>query len=143
MQASSFESKLTRQLKLEKIVSSIARGFVKINDIDSAINQALRGIGEFSHCSRAYVFEFKTDGITMDNTYEWCKKGVESEIHNLQKLPTAMFPWWMDKIKNGNILDIHDVSALDESAKAEKEILEILSKDKFISSDETKKILDL
>ena len=29
------------------------------------------------------------------------------------------------------------------SARDEKEILEILSKDKFISSDETKKILDL
>ncbi len=125
MQASSFELKLARQLELEKIVSSIARGFVKIDNIDNAINRALQLIGEFSQSNRAYVFEINASESTMNNTYEWCQKYVEPEIDKLKNLPTAMYPWWMDKIKTGNILDIHDVSALDDSAKAEKELLEM------------------
>ncbi len=120
-----FESKLVRQLELEKIVSNIARGFVRIDDIDYAISNALKAIGEFSNASRAYVFKFKENDTLMDNTNEWCKVGVDAEIDNLQNLPTNIFPWWINKIINGEVLDIHDVSDLGDSAKAEKEILEM------------------
>lgn len=125
MDISSFENKLERQLELEKIVSTIAKEFVKFRNVDLAINKALLIIGKFCNASRAYIFEFDKNDISMSNIYEWCNTNINSEIENLKKLPLSMFPWWIDKIKTGEILDIHDVASLGISAKAEKEILEM------------------
>lgn len=114
---------LERQLKLERIISDIARRFVHMENVESSINYALKVIGEFSLASRAYIFEFHEDCLLMDNTYEWCADGVNPEIDFLKNQEIAMFNWWMDQIKEGKILDIYDVEALGPEATNEKEIL--------------------
>ncbi|MBN2899867.1 MAG: GAF domain-containing protein [Clostridia bacterium] len=117
------ERKLKRQLQFQQIISEIGRMFIKAENVDVGLNKALEKIGTFSDASRAYIFQFEDDA--MNNTYEWCKDGVEPEKENLQGLPLSMFPWWINKISDGKILNISDVSALKEEAQAEKEILEM------------------
>ncbi|MEA1976151.1 MAG: ATP-binding protein [Bacillota bacterium] len=121
------KERFERRLAFEQIVSRMARNFVKLENADKGIVIALQEIGEFSDASRAYIFEFRSDGILMDNTFEWCQDGVTAEIENLKGLEINMFPWWMEKIKDGDILNIHDVAKLGPEAQAEREILEMQS----------------
>src|SRR4030066_1277901 len=43
---------------------------------------------------------------------------------NLQGLDSALFPWWMEKLKQRENIVIPDVSALPPEASAEKEIIQ-------------------
>lgn len=116
--------RLKRQLEIERVIASIANQFIMFEDISSAISLALERIGIASHSSRAYIFELDTERETMSNTYEWCSEGVVPEIENLQQLPISLFPWWIERISSGNVLNIHDVEKLGPEAEAEKEILQ-------------------
>ncbi|WP_167880968.1 ATP-binding protein [Methanococcoides sp. AM1] len=114
-----------RKLEIEKAISSISSMFVSSKDIDSNIVFALENICNLCGSSRSYVFLFHDDGILMDNTHEYCPEGVEPHKDNLQDLPVDMFPWWMNKLHNGESIHIKDVLTMPEEASAEKEILEM------------------
>lgn len=118
------EETIKRKLEFEKMISEISSRFIGMYDIDKAINSSLADIGNLSGASRAYLFLFREDGAIMDNTHEWCAKGVQAEIDNLQNLPTDMFPWWMKKLGNKEVIHIKDVSRMPIEAKMEKETLE-------------------
>ncbi len=122
-QKKKIEQILKRKLLFERKIYSIFSRFIGKN-IDKAINTSLGEIGRLSGASRTYLFLFKEDGTRMDNTHEWCAKGISSEIDNLQNLPTDMFPWWIAKLHKDKIIHITDVSKMPAAAKAEKEILE-------------------
>jgi len=112
------------RLEFEKTIANISSRFLEVSDIDKAINATLRDMGILNGASRAYLFLFSEDETSMDNTHEWCKEGVTPQIDNLKNLPTEMFPWWMYKLHNREVIYITDVSKMPEQAKAEKEILE-------------------
>jgi signal transduction histidine kinase len=116
---------LKRKLELEQLVADVAKKFIMVDEVTDALNEALEKIGRFSNASRAYLFEFDHEKEVMNNTFEWCKEGVSAEIDNLQGLPNSTFPWWMKKLKNGEVIEVHDVSLMSEKAIAEKEILEM------------------
>ncbi len=115
---------LERRLAFEKLVSGISSRFISFDDIDAAINASLKDMGIFSGASRSYIFLFSKDGAVMDNTHEWCAEDVSSEIAHLKGLPTDMFPWWMKRLRSGEIILIPEVSQLPPEAAAEKEMLE-------------------
>lgn len=115
---------LENRLAFEKLVSRISSRFISFDDLDLAINNSLEDMGSFRNASRAYIFLFSEDNTIMDNTHEWCAEGVTPEINNLKGLPIDTFPWWMKKLKDGEIILITDVSAMPPEAATEKEILE-------------------
>lgn len=113
------------RLAFEQICSKMAKDFVKLDTVESSIQNALKDIGEYSNASRAYIFAFQDNGDYMDNTYEWCNKGVSKQIHKLQGIEIGLFPWWMEKLSTGDPLIIKEVSLLGDEAKAERDILEM------------------
>lgn len=119
------KQKLLKQLELEKIVSRIAKGLINPLKINDAIDDALKQIGLFSHASRAYVFTIAPNGLTMNNTHEWCNSGVKEEREKLQDLPTSIFPWWISELKKGEIINIKDVSNMPEEASEEQALLQM------------------
>jgi len=119
------EERFERRLALEQIVSRMARNFVKLENADEGIMLALEEIGEFSNASRAYIFEFRADSELMDNTFEWCQDGVTAEIEKLKGLDINIFSWWIEKIEDGDVLNIKDVGKLGPEAQAEREVLEM------------------
>lgn len=121
------EIKMLRKLDFEQLIALISSRFISISDVSQAIMLSLKDIGVFSHSSRAYVFEFNSDNTLMDNTFEWCLEGIEPEIDKLQGIPIETFPWWISKLKKGEVIEINDVSQLTVEAAAEKEILEMQS----------------
>lgn len=60
----------------------------------------------------------------MDNTHEWCAEGVSPQKDLLTNMPSNMFPWWMKKLTEKEVIHIEEVAKLPATAKAEKGILE-------------------
>lgn len=113
----------------ELLISKISTNFINLqaNEVDVGIEIALSIIGDFVKVDRSYVFQFHDNGKKMDNTHEWCAYGVEPQIHNLKNLDTDIFPWWMDKLNQNEVINISNVNQLPEVASAEKEILQAQS----------------
>ncbi len=112
------------RLELEAVVARVSSRFVNFSNIDDAINDTLAEIGAVTGAGRAYVFLFRDGLIMMDNTHEWCAEGVSAQIDNLKNMPCDMFPWWMTKLRNGELIHVTDVSRLPEEAGAERQTLE-------------------
>ncbi len=117
------EKSLKNKLQMEETVAAISSRFVKVSDFDKAVNTTLQEIGLLSGASRAYIFMIDYPTSTMNNTHEWCTKGVTPQINNLQNLSLKTFPWWMKKLHNGEIIHEKDVNLMSEDATVEKEIL--------------------
>ncbi|MBI2957259.1 MAG: GAF domain-containing protein [Chloroflexi bacterium] len=118
------ESRVQRRLEFEHVIASISARFVAPANMNAAVNLSLADIGALSAGDRAYLFLLREGGTLMDNTHEWCAEGVSPQIDNLKGLPSETFPWWMSKLRNGEVIHITDVSRLPPEAKAEKDILE-------------------
>ncbi len=85
----------------------------------------VRILGEVHQVDRSYLFLLRDNGARMDNTAEWCAPGIEPQIGHLQDLDTAVFPWWIETLSRGDLIEVEDVSALPPEAAAEREILEM------------------
>lgn len=114
---------IRQKLKIEETLLEISKMFIIPENIDMDINVSLEKIGELCGAGRTYIFEFCDNESFMSNSYEWCAPGVESQIDILQNCPSNMFPWWINKLHNDEIIHITDVSALPPGAEAEKELL--------------------
>ncbi|MBI2958382.1 MAG: GAF domain-containing protein [Chloroflexi bacterium] len=118
------ETQRRRSEEQAKKLAAISARFVDPKELDEAINASLADIGVLSRAGRAYLFLLREGGTIMDNSHEWCAPGVSPQIDNLKNLPVDTFPWWMARLRNGEVIHITDVSRLPPEAKAEKDILE-------------------
>jgi len=118
------EEGFKQRLEFERTLAIVSSRFVGFYDLDVAINSSLEDIGKHSNADRAYIFLVDGDGTKMSNTHEWCEEKIEPQKDKLQDLPAETFPWWSEKLQNGEVIHIPDVSSLPTEAKAEKDILE-------------------
>lgn len=118
------ENALHRRLSLEECIVTVSSRFVGITDTDAAIEAALADMGRLRVADRSYIFLFRADGETMDNTHEWCAEGVNPQKDNLQDLRSDDFPWWMSKLRNGETIHVPDIAQMPDEASAEKAVLE-------------------
>lgn len=112
-----------RRLEMEKTISGISSRFIGVQDIGGAIDQSLRDIGTLSGAGRSYLFLAQKDGAEFRYAYEWCATGVEPAIGLAPTLPAEAFPWWVAKLRAGDVIDVSDVSALPAEAANEREEL--------------------
>lgn len=120
------DERLQYRIRFENLITSISTHFIHLpsEKVDKGISYALHTLGEFAGVDRAYIFLFSSDQATVDNTHEWCSKGVEPQILHLQGLPVSRFPWFMERIKSLNTIYVPNVHDLPESANAEREEFE-------------------
>lgn len=119
-------SKLAYGLGLEEIVSDISTRFIntEYGKLDSAIDLALKDLGQYVAVDRTYLFLYNHSKIEMTCTNEWCNTGISSEIDMLQNLPVNIFPWWNNTLLDSRLIKLDNLADLPEAAAAEKEILE-------------------
>lgn len=117
---------LTYRLQFERVVAAISASFINIppEEIDAGINQALRAIGEFTGVDRCRIMVFRDNMTIVDNTHEWCDEGVEPLIDVLQRLPAGAFPWYAEKFRTLEPLDVPRVEDMPPEAAGEKEMLQ-------------------
>jgi hypothetical protein len=61
---------LEYRLRLQRAVTSVARDFVGLRDLDDAIDIALAETGAVVDADRAYLFQFANNGALVNNTHE-------------------------------------------------------------------------
>lgn len=120
------EDRIRRQINAQNLLLEIAKEFTFTlsDDIDVAINRALKKIGEFEKNDRSYIFLYSNDRETMSNTHEWCAEGIEPEIQMNQDLPVESFPYWISQLKKYENIYINNLEDLPREAAYEKEHLE-------------------
>ena len=92
--------------------------------LTEAIEDTLRAIGELFDVDRAYLFQTFDDGVTIDNTVEWCAPGIEPQRDELQGIPTDMFPWWIDELMADRPIRLRTLDDLPDHAHVVRAILE-------------------
>ena len=48
-----------------------------VTDPKSVINRLMAVVGEYYQADRIYIFEYGADGVSLDETFSWCREGVE------------------------------------------------------------------
>ncbi len=108
------EGKLDFRASLEKLVTSISTRFINLDaeDVDQAIQIALRQIGVFCGVDRCYVFQFRGGFDALDNTHEWSTLGVEPFVGRIQAAEPARLPSLLERIRRQDHVFVQRVSAL-------------------------------
>lgn len=118
---------IAQQIQLQDFLIEISSKYINadLSDLNGMINQSLKQMGEFVEADRSYIFTYDFVKNTTSNTHEWCAKGIEPEIHNLQETPIEYIPQWLEFHKQGAAFYVEDVSMLpDEGEYGLRAILE-------------------
>lgn len=92
----------------ETILNECMRQMFSTTHPNDALELLLSYLGRTFQCDRAYVFEIDSDE-RVDNTYEWCREGVESQKDILQKVPLSSIDWWMQVFSRDEVILIRDL----------------------------------
>lgn len=110
---------------LDLLATTTSRFIIEpASGIAHAAGSTLRDIGELFDVDRAYLFQILPGGLTMSNTVEWCAEGVTPAIDGLQELPIAIFPWWIEQMRDDRPIRLLTLDDLPPQASAERDILE-------------------
>jgi PAS domain S-box-containing protein len=117
---------LQRRLEEEQFVASVSSRLANITpaEMDAAVREILGDLGRFTRTDRCYLFRVSEDLAVADNTHEWCVPGVRSQIAELHNVPTASFPWYLERLRGGNPLLLRSRADLPAEAVAERRLAE-------------------
>ncbi len=111
---------MANRLRMESAIAQASNLLAGPEDVDAALNLALRILGEAFGADRAHIFLFRDNNTRMDNTSEWCAPGIAPHIDNLQDLDSTAFPWWIDRLSQNEPIIMTDTSAAPPEAALEK-----------------------
>lgn len=117
------ENKQNLELRLDMehfIVSCIIE--MHKNDLfEESFNTILARIGIFFDADRVYVFDY--NGVTTNNTHEWCAEGINPQIDFLQNIDAHVIDRWLPAFRKKECIIIEDIEDIRKSSPAEYEIL--------------------
>lgn len=113
------KSKLDMEQTLIKCINTLSHE----NNVNKAINELLKIVGETYDGDRAYIFERCEADDTVSNTYEWSKNGVKPQLDSLQKVPFNYFGIWMEQFVNHKSRVIYSLEKEIDHASEEYRIL--------------------
>ncbi|MDY0132113.1 MAG: diguanylate cyclase [Desulforegulaceae bacterium] len=113
------EEKLFYYSKMQHILMDIASKYINIglDEVEMSINKALSEIGNHFGADRVYIFDYDFKNQTTSNLFEWCNKGINPHINELQSVPLKVLESlddWIDTHLKGKPVFVRDVSALPE-----------------------------
>ncbi|UCG61006.1 MAG: PAS domain S-box protein [Candidatus Zixiibacteriota bacterium] len=116
------QDQLQYRLEFERIIMSLSSRFISIAPAETGENilHVLSTVGGFTNADRCYVFRLSDDEKTMDNTHEWCARGIAPQINELQGLPVEAFAYSLRMMMGGEVFHVPRVADLPEDAAAEK-----------------------
>jgi|GEM_PF-2460850 len=113
----------SRHLDFEILISKISTKFIglRIDEIDSGIDEALQSIGSFAAVDKAYVYIFKEDTANVERIYEWCQTGIERQTDSYVNISFDQeFPEFYGILSKREVVNIPDETKLPESAGKER-----------------------
>ncbi len=118
------EAALKRQLAFEENIAAISSQFVGVIDFDSVVNRSLEKIGVLTGSNRVHLALFSAQGAELERAYAWDAPDEQSLAEDLRALPAAEYTWSLAQIRGGQVVHVHDVSALPPGAQSERRALE-------------------
>ena len=97
---------LESRLNFEKVISSISSRFVGKVNLDEAISSSLEDMGIVSKADRVSLFLFDENKNYFRNTHEWCSKGINPQIENLQKVDISIISWWINQVERISFINM-------------------------------------
>jgi two-component system sensor histidine kinase/response regulator len=117
------EEDLKRQTKMQQMVIEMASRYINISieQVDPAINESLKTIGEFISADRSYIYRYDFANDIISCEYEWHKTGDGPEFEKLQNIPLNLIPDMVQSHREGKIKTIDNiVSVLPQNWLREK-----------------------
>lgn len=112
------EEDLIRQSAMQHIVIEMASRFINISiaQVEKAVNESLKTIGEFITADRSYIYLYDFENETFSCEYEWHNSDEASETEKLQEIPFSLLPEMVNAHRAGRIHFIENIiSVLPES----------------------------
>lgn len=119
---SDLRRELEERCRFERLISQLSSLFARRENLDSAIDEALRKIGHFAQADRTYVFLTRGHSV-IDNTHEWCREGVSTVKPELQNIPMEDYPWFYNRMRQQLPIHVQDLDEFPPEAQAEREII--------------------
>lgn len=116
---------LDEQLVLQRAMFDCIKTLSENDDLQHALNSLLRIVCEYYDANRGYICEYHSNHTLINNTYEWCRDGVSSEIGNLQNVPAEACANWDEMFNRKGAFSISKLtSEYDESDPAYQILLD-------------------
>ena len=113
-------------LEFQRLLVKLSTNLINLplSEIDPQIHTAIKTIGQMAGADRSYVFlRREKEPLVVDNTHEWCRRGVQPMKAMLQGLEESSLPWWFSRLRKGKNISIERVAELSDEAAAERELL--------------------
>ena len=114
------------QVRFQQMISHISADFVTVTaaNLDEKIKLMLQRSGDYYRVDRAYLFLFSEDQRLMTYTHEWCQDGIKPAIGVVDSLLADSFPWWVNQVRQQEVVHIPDVAQLPPEATPERQLLQ-------------------
>lgn len=115
------------RVRIEHLVTDISTHFINLatDEIDAAILDALKALGEFAGFDRGYVFQFADERLRVFRTYEWCAEGIQPVAYRAEgwSLDEAAF-WATGLLRKHEVFAVSNAAELPAEAGPEKRYME-------------------
>ncbi|MDO4272885.1 MAG: EAL domain-containing protein [Eubacteriales bacterium] len=98
---------LKKRLERDNIRLECVRELYHNHDVNAAITNVLKQIGNLFSAERTYVLILKNDRFS--NIAEWCKEGIIPQIDNLQDVPLVDYQEWIKLLERHECVIIDDI----------------------------------
>ena len=110
---------LETRLNLETLLVRCSMMLQNIDGFAGDMTSVLEMIGVSLGADRVYIFQVSPDGTTFSNSHEWCAKGVEPQIEELQDMDMSWVSEWMPLFLRRETVIVKDVEDIRESSPNE------------------------
>jgi PAS domain S-box-containing protein len=114
---------LNKRLKMEKLLIEISSKAMSCTESSEFQQICLKAMGAALQVSRVYIFQHLHATDTMDNTFEWTKRGIAPQKDLLQGIAAKAVPWWIKQMKANKVINFEDIEQI--PSEPEKAILRI------------------
>ncbi|WP_455056768.1 GGDEF domain-containing protein [Jutongia sp.] len=102
------------EIRCELIINKAMRSAMEHDNPDEQIQEFIRFLGNHIGSDRIYIFEDDLVGRVTNNTYEWCKDGIDPQINVLQQVDMDIIEWWYDTFDRDENVIIRNVEDIKE-----------------------------
>ncbi len=94
-----------------RLILNLSTNFAILSsdEIHEGIDDVMKIVGEFAGVDRFYMFEFSDDNSIINNTHEWCTRGIEPLLKERQAIPASKLPAFIRPIWDLDVVNISDL----------------------------------
>lgn len=87
----------------QQMLTRITSSYINkpVSEFQESLEQSLAEIGMYANADRVYIIEYDFDKQVANNTFEWCAKGINAEINNIQQVPLLLLEDMVNAHKRG------------------------------------------